>query len=95
MWKNFAELILEASYEAVLYAAVNHATKYKDDPGARVVILSALGCGEYGNQFSWAAKALNRAIEKIASLKFPLKIIVVRHTEPLDASFKELEQKYS
>lgn len=57
-WALFASMILEASYEATLWAAVVHAIKHKNDSSARIVYLTALGGGVFGNEFTWIAKAI-------------------------------------
>lgn len=64
-WAPFASLILEASYEATLWAAVIHALKHKDDPRARVVFLCLVGGGVFGNDLNWIKDAINMAIERV------------------------------
>lgn len=65
LWAPFASLILEACYEATLWAAVLHALKHKDDPRARMVFLTAVGGGVFGNDLNWVANAINMAIARV------------------------------
>lgn len=56
-------MILEASYEATLWGAVLHALKHRDDPSARIVYLTLLGGGVFGNKLEWIVKAIDGACE--------------------------------
>ena len=60
-WKQFASMILEASYEATFWASVLHALKHKEDPNARKVFLTPLGGGCFGNNMAWIANAIDKA----------------------------------
>ena len=71
-WTKFSCLILEANYEAILWAAVIHYLNNKEDPGARVVLLTYLGSGEYGNKITWVTNALDKAISTISKYNIPL-----------------------
>jgi len=64
-WAQFATLVLEGAYEATLLAALMHALRYPDKPGAKVVYLTAVGGGVFGNDMSWIATALDMACERI------------------------------
>ncbi len=59
LWADFAKLILEASYEATLAAALLNA----EATGNRRAYLTLLGGGAFGNQSSWIFAALQRAID--------------------------------
>ena len=61
-WESFATLVLEAAYEATLWAAVVNA----DYSGSRVVFLTSLGGGAFGNEPSWILHAMRRALETAA-----------------------------
>ena len=60
-WGPLARLVLEAAYEATLYAAVLHA---RPESGRQKVVLTALGGGVFGNEPAWIAEAVVRAIAK-------------------------------
>jgi hypothetical protein len=48
-----------------MWAAIIHAIKHKDDPKARVVLLTLLGGGCFGNKVSWISIAIEKAFIKI------------------------------
>lgn len=78
-WKPFSTLVLEASYEATLWAAVLHSIKHKDDPKARVVLLTALGGGVFQNGMSWISLAIEKAFTKIVESGIPLDVKIVNY----------------
>jgi len=69
-WAPFATLILEAAYEATLWAAVLNARH----TGSRTVFLTRLGGGAFGNDDKWIHGALRRALQltKMAGLDIRL-----------------------
>ncbi len=58
MWADFARLVLEASYEATLCAAMLNAA----GGGSNRVYLTALGGGVFGNDRGWILEAMERAL---------------------------------
>lgn len=57
-WARFAELVLEAAYEATLLSAAFHRKQ-----GVRpVVYLTRLGGGAFGNDAQWITSAIRRAL---------------------------------
>ena len=59
LWEGFAHLVLEAAYEATLYAAVLN----RRTTGNRRVYLTLLGGGAFGNDTRWILDSLQRALE--------------------------------
>lgn len=57
-WAAFATMVLEASYEATLWAAVLNAHAN----GSNIVLLTRLGGGVFGNDAEWIDKAMRRAL---------------------------------
>lgn len=57
-WQAFARLVLEASYEATLLAAAERAAGGQ----SRVVLLTRLGGGAFGNDDAWITDAVTRAL---------------------------------
>ena len=57
-WEPFARLVLEASYEATLHAALLNART----TGNRMVFLTLLGGGAFGNPGDWIFDAITRAL---------------------------------
>jgi len=93
LWEPFATMILEASYEATLWAAVLHALRHKDDPRARVVFLTALGGGVFGNDLAWIAQAIDMACDKFKGLNLDVRI--VSYCPPVDRNLDMVVQKYA
>ena len=57
-WENFARLVLEASYEAAMCAAILNAA----DTGNNKVFLTLLGGGAFGNDINWIGGAIQRVL---------------------------------
>ena len=61
VWSPLATLVLEAAYEATLWAAVVNAQR----GGSRKVLLTALGGGAFGNDEAWIRSGLQRALRLV------------------------------
>jgi hypothetical protein len=61
-WTAFAALVLEAAYEATLWAAVLNAQRGTSN----VVLLTRLGGGAFGNEPHWIDSAMRRALKIVA-----------------------------
>ena len=72
-WAAFAQLVLEASYEATLSVATLNASKN----GSNKVFLTLLGGGAFGNSEGWILAALRRALNLFRHLD--LEVAVVSH----------------
>ena len=59
LWQPFAELVLEAAYEATLWAAAINA----EWGCSNIVLLTQLGGGAFGNDPKWIRAAINRALK--------------------------------
>ncbi len=57
-WEQFARLVLEASYEATLCAAILNGAESGNDR----VFLTLLGGGVFGNKTEWITQAIARAL---------------------------------
>jgi hypothetical protein len=57
-WGPFAQLVLDAAYEATLCAAVLNARR----GASHVVFLTLLGGGAFGNHTNWILSAIQRAL---------------------------------
>jgi hypothetical protein len=76
LWAPFANLILKASYEATLWAALENACRHPDSPSARIVYLTALGGGVFGNPMEWIADAMRRAFMIFRNTALDVRIVV-------------------
>lgn len=58
-WRRFAQLVLDALYEATLLAGVVNLQR----GGSRRILLTRVGGGAFGNPLPWIASAIDRARE--------------------------------
>lgn len=70
-WKPFASLILEASYEATMWAGALNATR----GASKIVLLTTLGGGAFGNDNSWIYAAMRRALEITSDVDLDVRIV--------------------
>jgi hypothetical protein len=70
-WSKFACLVLEAAYEATLWAAVLNARR----GGSRTVLITSLGGGAFGNDESWIEVGLVRALKLAAGFDLDVKLV--------------------
>ncbi|HWX35583.1 MAG TPA: hypothetical protein VNZ53_50200 [Steroidobacteraceae bacterium] len=75
-WRAFASLVLEAAYEATLWAAADNARR----GGSKIALLTSLGGGAFGNQEDWILGAMRRAFGIAAD--FDLDVRLVSHGAP-------------
>ena len=61
LWAPLAALVLDAAYEATLWAGVVNRARAG---GSRDVFLTALGGGVFGNEVEWIGGAIGRAIAR-------------------------------
>lgn len=59
-WQGFAQLVLDAAYEATVWAAVLNSRQ----GGSTTVLLTMLGGGAFGNATEWIHAAIERALQK-------------------------------
>ena len=59
LWSEFARLVLEASYEATICAAILNSTR----TGNNKLFLTLLGGGAFGNETEWITEAIQRALK--------------------------------
>lgn len=77
LWAPFAQLVLEAAYEATLCAAIINASR----TGNKQVFLTLLGGGAFGNEPDWIFGAIRRALENYADCG--LEVIVVSYSRSI------------
>jgi hypothetical protein len=70
-WQPLASLVLEAAYEATLWAAVGNAQR----GGSRVVLLTRLGGGAFGNDDAWIDAAMWRTLRLAAGLALDVRLV--------------------
>lgn len=86
-WQPFASLILEAAYEATMWAAVLNARR----GASRRVLLTRLGGGAFGNRDEWIDAALRRSLVMMRNTD--LDVRMVSYAEP-SHSMLELAREF-
>ena len=79
LWAPFAQLVLEAAYEATLCAAIVNAQRH----GNNRVFLTLLGGGAFGNDPAWIMAALQRAVHIYQQAD--LDVVLVSYGSPTPA----------
>ncbi len=74
LWENFARLVLEASYEATVCAAVLNSRI----AGNRKLFLTLVGGGAFGNATNWIIEAIEYALKRYEHSN--LDVAIVSHT---------------
>lgn len=80
-WAEFARLVLEASYEATICAAILNRS--------RKVFLTFLGGGAFGNNFDWIEAAIRRALTRYSTADLDVAIVSYRVSRPHVRRFVE------
>ena len=70
-WASFASLVLEASYEATMWATVLNARR----GASNVVFLTLLGGGAFGNREKWIYAAIRRALQLVKTFHLDVRLV--------------------
>jgi len=92
-WRNVASIILEASYEATLWAAVINASRHRGEHGSRRVFLTLLGGGVFGNSMSWILQAMRRAFSLCRHCDLDVRIVT--YAGKIDPQLLAIEQEFA
>jgi hypothetical protein len=87
LWAEFARLVLEASYEATICAAILNASS----TGNNRLFLTLLGGGAFGNETDWIIGAIERAANLYR--RADLDVAIVSHGSP-KPSIQELVRHF-
>ena len=77
-WEPFARLVLEASYEATLHAAVINSVATANNS----VYLTLLGGGVFGNKTSWIVDSIASALRWFGDSDLDIAIVSYGHSNP-------------
>ena len=77
-WQPFATLVLEAAYEATLWAAVLNARR----GGSTVVFLTLLGGHAFGNPHAWILAAMRRALDLVRPFELDVRLVSLKAPSP-------------
>lgn len=78
LWKEFAKLILEASYEATICAAILNSTKNENNK----LFLTLLGGGAFGNETAWIVNGIQRALSIYKHADLEVAIVSYGRSKP-------------
>jgi len=70
-WEPFAVLVLEAAYEATMWAGVLNAQR----GASNVIFLTLLGGGAFGNQANWIHTAMRRALKIMTDYDLDVRLV--------------------
>jgi hypothetical protein len=71
MWRPFAQLVLDAAYEATVLAAVLNARR----GASNIVLLTRLGGGAFGNEDAWIDAAMRRALNEVRDYDLDVRLV--------------------
>lgn len=86
-WQAFSSLVLDATYEAALLAAVYNAAR----GGSNIVLLTQVGGGAFGNDVEWIRSAMRRAITLVMDRGLDIRIVCYRS---IPADLQELAASF-
>jgi len=92
-WRKLASLVLEASYEATLWAALQNAERHGGKGGSRRVFLTCLGGGVFGNSMDWIVQAMRRALATFRDCDLDVRIIT--YAGRIDPRLLALEREFN
>jgi len=78
LWKEFASLVLEASYEATICTAILNWLS----TGNNRVYLTLLGGGAFGNETSWITDSIKRALTLYEDWNIEVAIVSYGESKP-------------
>jgi hypothetical protein len=78
-WRAFGTLVLEAAYEATLWAALERAQA----GGSNRVLLTLLGDGAFGNEETWIYQAIRRALRLFENHALDVKVVAYKEPTAL------------
>ena len=89
-WEPFARLILEAAYEATMCAGVINF----DKTGNKIVYLTLIGGGVFGNKTSWITDSLERALRIHRHAGLDVRIVSYGRSNPAVQDLIRAEKRF-
>ncbi len=77
-WEYFARVILEATYEATLFAGLLN----MENNSSNKVFLTLVGGGAFGNEEYWILESLQKAIRKFKNVPLDISIVSYGRSNP-------------
>ena len=88
LWEGFARLVLEASYEATICAAILNCRS----TGNNRLFLTLLGGGAFGNETSWILESIKRALKLYENWNIAASIVSYSRS---NAEVRQLVEQFS
>jgi hypothetical protein len=85
LWQPFAEIVLQAQYEATIWAAVINYLR----GGTNILLLTFVGGGVYGNEKAWIGRSIARALSIASKYDCGLDIRIC-HYNRIDEEMKNI-----
>ena len=82
-WETVARLVLNATYEGTLWAAVANAQR----TGCNRVFLTLVGGGVFGNPLEWILDAIAHGLSLVSDHGLDVRIVSYGHSKPQVAAF--------
>ena len=82
-WKEFASLVLDATYESAFYAATENYQK----TGCPILYLTLVGGGVFQNELSWILSAIKSSVEKFRNVPLDVRIVSYGKRNPVISDF--------
>ena len=91
-WEPLATLILEAAYEATILSGILNRVELKTD-GSKVIFLTLLGGGVFGNKDEWICRGIGRALAIAEKLQQDIQVNIC-HYSAINDNIVKLIQKF-
>lgn len=78
-WESFARIVLEATYEATLYAALTNLER----TDCNKIYITLVGGGAFGNELNWILESLVKALKKFLNTPLDVRIVSYGKSNPL------------
>lgn len=82
-WKEFATLVLNATYESAFYAATENYQK----TGCPILYLTLVGGGVFQNELSWILSAIKSSLEKFKNVPLDVRMVSYGKSNPVISDF--------
>lgn len=82
-WKEFASLVLDATYESTFYAATENYQK----TGCPILHLTLVGGGVFQNDLAWILSAIKSSVEKFRNVPLDVRIVSYGKSNPVISDF--------
>lgn len=94
-WEPLSRIVLDAAYEACLWAAVIEACRHSGARGSSTVVLTILGGGAFGNDLKWIADAIGRALHQLELHDVGLNIVINNYDDCVPREIQHVQKVFN